>query len=178
MTRELPKSMAPPPGEAMATLKAAASRGGLGMIKGPSYGGPQLENVSRPLFSGKRADLALVPESPLRVKRAGRDYNVPSVTKILKAAMPASQKLALQRWEEKMVASMGRAAFDEMNRRTLQRGKCLHGHVERTLMGSRPRRRRTRSCGSTSRVWAPSPATSPDPSPSKATSLIRPLITW
>ena len=119
----------------MATLKAAASRGGLGMIKGPSYGGPQLENVSRPLFSGKRADLALVPESPLRVKRAGRDYNVPSVTKILKATMPASQKLALQRWEEKMVASMGREAFDEMNRRTLQRGKCLHGHVERTLMG-------------------------------------------
>lgn len=34
-----------------------------------------------------------------------------------------------------MVASMGREAFDEMNKMTLLRGSRLHSHVERMLMG-------------------------------------------
>ena len=120
----------------MTKLHMSASEGNLRRVRAErGEGRAQLENESRPLFSGKKADLALVPESPVRLKDNALDRSIPSVSKVLKETMPAERKLALQRWEERMVESMGREAFDEMNKMTLLRGSRLHSHVERMLMG-------------------------------------------
>ena len=120
----------------MSKLEMSASEGNLRRVRaGRGEGRPQLENESRPLFGGRKADLALVPESPVRLKGNALDRSIPSVSKVLKETMPAAQKLALQRWEERMVESMGRKAFNEMNKMTLLRGTRLHSHVERMLMG-------------------------------------------
>ena len=123
-------------GDKMMKLETSASEGGLRRVKaGARYSRPQLENESRPLFSGKKSDLYLVPESPMRLRANSLDRSIPSVSKVLKETMPVERKLALQRWEERMVAAMGREAFDEMNRMTLLRGRRLHSHVERMLTG-------------------------------------------
>ena len=140
MTQNLPQNRTPTlpkkAGEKLVKLEITASEGGLRRVKaGRGDGRPQLENVSRPLFGGKKADLALVPESPMRLKGKSHSRGIPSVSKVLKETMPVERKMALQRWEERMVASMGREAFDEMNRMTLSRGQRLHSHVERMLMG-------------------------------------------
>lgn len=139
MTQNLPENRTPPlptkAGEKITKLEISASKGDLRRVKaGKRNDGPQLENDSRPLFSGRKADLDLVPESPMRLKANYMDRSIPSVSKVLKETMPVERKLALQRWEERMVAAMGREAFDEMNRMTLLRGSRLHSHVERMLM--------------------------------------------
>ena len=138
MNQDLSQIRNPPTkaGEKIMKLEMSASEGGLRRVKaGKGDGRPQLENVCRPLFGGKKADLALVPESPMRLTGSSLSRDIPSVSKVLKETMPVEQKLALQRWEERMVATMGREAFDEMNKMTLLRGRRLHSHVERMLMG-------------------------------------------
>ena len=55
--------------------------------------------------------------------------NIPSVTKILKDTMSVESKLRLQIWEEKMVAQMGRHAFEKMKELNFKRGHRLHTAV-------------------------------------------------
>ena len=54
---------------------------------------------------------------------------IPSVTKILKDTMSVESKLRLQIWEEKMVAQMGRHAFEKMKELNFKRGHRLHTAV-------------------------------------------------
>lgn len=53
-----------------------------------------------------------------------------SVTRVLKATMPVERRLALQRWEERLVQQMGREKFDEMQQLTLIRGERLHSAIQ------------------------------------------------
>ena len=54
---------------------------------------------------------------------------LPSVTKILQATMSVENRLKLQIWEEKMIAKMGREAFDNMKALTFKRGHRLHNAI-------------------------------------------------
>ena len=54
---------------------------------------------------------------------------MPSVTKILKETMSVENKLKLQIWEEKMIAKMGREAFEKMKELTFKRGHRLHNAI-------------------------------------------------
>jgi hypothetical protein len=56
--------------------------------------------------------------------------SVASVTKVLKETMPVERRLALQRWEERMIREMGKDSFDRMQEATLARGEWLHSAVE------------------------------------------------
>jgi hypothetical protein len=53
-----------------------------------------------------------------------------SVTKVLKATMSVERRLALQRWEERLVREMGRQKFEEMQQLTLTRGERLHSAIQ------------------------------------------------
>ncbi len=86
---------------------------------------------SKPLVS-KFGDLESLIADTIKFKRADcvPDFNTPSVTKILKETMPVKRKLALQAWEERMIAQMGRENFELMQQNTLARGERLHEAVE------------------------------------------------
>ena len=71
-----------------------------------------------------------------RIQRPRKDEpaelkDIPSVTKILRETMSIENKLRLQIWEEKMIAKMGREAFDQMQKLTLKRGHRMHAAVGR-----------------------------------------------
>jgi hypothetical protein len=102
----------------MAELELAASSGALRMTKEDVKDcGPSLENSERPVYSASKKKSAKY-SSTIRIRHDGSRSNIsrPSVSKVLKATMPIDRQLLLKRWEERMVDSMGREAFDEMNR--------------------------------------------------------------
>ena len=72
-------------------------------------------------------------DETIRHARHGVDdvtADVVSVTKVLKATMPVERRLALQRWEERLVREMGREKFNEMQKTTLARGERLHAAIQ------------------------------------------------
>jgi len=66
-------------------------------------------------------------------RKEGYSKAIPSVTKILKETMPAKQRAILQAWEDRMVAQMGRAAFEEMTQKTFHRGERFHSIIDQHL---------------------------------------------
>jgi len=94
-----------------------------------------LVNTSRPGF--KVGQVMLGKTTTIRHDRNTDKKNVdsvthslPSVTKILKETMAEQDRLRLQIWEERMVAKMGREAFEQMSKNTLLRGERLHYMIE------------------------------------------------
>ena len=68
----------------------------------------------------------------IRYGRSDEHENVrhlPSVTKILQATMSVENRLRLQIWEEKMIAKIGREAFEKMKQLTFKRGHRLHSAI-------------------------------------------------
>ena len=127
------------------TMRSAAMSGGLKLISDSSARLDDEDAVllkgdaSRPAFSAAKKAASIYPAEAIRLRRRRDEAStpsVPSVTKILKETMPIENQLALKKWEARMVAEMGREAFDQMRNRTLRRGHALHAHVERVLLGN------------------------------------------
>lgn len=91
-----------------------------------------------PMYDLKRKHIVDSVSETIRLTRDNDPEDLrlmPAVTKILKETMPPDQKLRLQLWEQRMVANMGRQAFEEMNRITLLRGERLHHLLDRHFQG-------------------------------------------
>ena len=108
---------------------------------------PKLLNVrnypllhpKKPLFVKAKKKNKVIYERPVNFGRfsseAKSSKDLPSVSKILKATMPVESRLALQKWEERKVAEMGREAFDLMQKDTLKRGEKLHWYLQNHFNG-------------------------------------------
>lgn len=82
-------------------------------------------------------DILAKPIAPLTKPRFPRDKseNVPSVTKVLQATMPASSKFLLDKWKEAMIKKLGTAGFNKYQEETFERGRILHALLANYLLG-------------------------------------------
>jgi len=93
-------------------------------------------NSLKPVMSAQDAAASLLQtirhtrQSMKQEKDKWSTPHVPSVTKILKETMSEKNRQILQAWEDRMVAQMGRPAFEEMTRQTFARGERLHSIVD------------------------------------------------
>lgn len=78
------------------------------------------------------------PIVPLSLPRfpKGESSDIPSVTRILSATMPAASKFLLDRWKESMIRKLGAAGFAQYQKDTFQRGTALHTLLASHLLGN------------------------------------------
>lgn len=82
-------------------------------------------------------DILSKPIVPLTKPRFPKDKteNVPSVTKVLQATMPASSRFLLDKWKEAMIKKLGTAGFNKYQEETFERGRILHALLANYLLG-------------------------------------------
>lgn len=61
--------------------------------------------------------------------------DIPSVTKVLQATMPAASKYVLDKWKEGMIKKLGIEGFNKYTRDTFERGRALHAVLANYLLG-------------------------------------------
>lgn len=83
-------------------------------------------------------DVCLQPlVRPLTAPRFPKDkLDIPSVTKVLGATMPASSQFILDRWKEAMIKKLGAAGFAKYTSETFERGRLLHALLEKYLLNN------------------------------------------
>lgn len=82
--------------------------------------------------------LAIPPiQRPLTNPRFPKDkLDIPSVTRVLGATMPASSQFILDRWKEAMIKKLGAAGFSKYTQETFERGRLLHALLEKYLLNN------------------------------------------
>lgn len=63
-----------------------------------------------------------------------RSNQMPSVTKVLQATMPAASRFLLDRWKESMIKKLGTAGFAKYQAETFARGTALHSILAKYLI--------------------------------------------
>ncbi|CRL03369.1 CLUMA_CG016175, isoform A [Clunio marinus] len=64
-----------------------------------------------------------------------KSYFIPSVSKILQATMPESQRLALIQWKNLKISELGFEGFQLMQQSHLNRGKMFHEYLHKHFSG-------------------------------------------
>lgn len=94
-----------------------------------------LINPNKPDLLGAKAMLAK-PIAPLTKPRFPKDnLDIPSVTKVLSATMPAASQFILEKWKESMIKKLGVAGFNKYQQDTFERGRILHALLASYLLG-------------------------------------------
>lgn len=96
---------------------------------------PSLLNPNKPDAIDLK-DQPVEPIIPLTYPRFPKNTGeVPSVTRVLQATMPAASQFLLDRWKESMIKKLGVAGFNKYQRDTFERGRALHALLANYLLG-------------------------------------------
>lgn len=96
---------------------------------------PSLLNPNKPNALNLK-DQPIQPIVPLTYPRFPKNSGeVPSVTRVLQATMPAASQFLLDRWRESMIRKLGIAGFNKYQRDTFERGRALHALLANYLLG-------------------------------------------
>lgn len=110
-------------------------------------GVPPLRQISTslneiPLLNPNKPDpsrtklAAIEPIRPITLPRFPTgSSNLPSVTKVLSATMPAESAFILNKWKEAMIRKLGATGFAKYQQDTFQRGHMLHSLLANYLLG-------------------------------------------
>lgn len=93
-----------------------------------------LLNPNKPGPAGLE-QLVMPPIVPLTAPRFPTKQDIPSVTKVLQATMPAASKFLLEKWKESMIKKLGAAGFAKYQADTFERGRALHALLATQLLG-------------------------------------------
>lgn len=96
---------------------------------------PSLLNPNKPDAIDLKEN-QLQPIVPLTYPRfLNNSGDVPSVTRVLQATMPASSQFMLDKWRESMIKKLGMAGFNQYQKETFERGRMLHALLANFLLG-------------------------------------------